>query len=684
MADLPEVSGTPSGDIEFEDIRGGTFTDDAALNLVVRDAERTESWLAQQQWSLLWKECDTLYQSPRFLSAWEGSPNMTRSNVVRFTVAKHVNSVVPTLVNGIFYDDPPFILRPRPGTSQETIRAKTALFSYQLEDMNFYQAVKAGFRSAALFGTAIWKWGWVTDSKKVRQYVRKRTAQTVEMPLTGDEQIHTEESDEFEVREVDQRVDRPFFDNVDIRHIMVDPGCREPDIRRARFVIHRQYQSFKDLDALRGQEGYDIPSEAQLKAIFDPKSGEVAVTPGTNEQIGALTGNVHHAMPRNLDSTLDPTEQGLEVLERWDNDKVITVLQRKWVIRNEPNPFGVIPFYSSNWWDIPDAFWGMGIGRIIGQDQRAEMGLTNAALDILALAVNPQYARSKGANIPTQQIRARLGGIIDVEGNPKEALTLVDTPKVPAEVWAAIQVSESQAESATGANDNLVQGSASAPKTSMGRTATGAGNMMSAVAGRLQDPVENFIFNVYEPWIVQMDELNNERLPMSALREVLGDELGPEYKLDEHNFLNARIKFEVLAGSHLVAKKTMAQALPLLVQLFSAPQMLQQLNQTGWTVDLKELMRMMMEVSEWKNQHDIIRKLTPEEKQAQAANNPAQQQIAAKAGLEDQKFQHTQAIVDQENLARAAREVMRQTIEKSESPEAVTGEAGGTGFGSQV
>jgi hypothetical protein len=38
----------------------------------------------------------------------------------------------------------------------------------------------------------------------------------------------------------------------------------------------------------------------------------------------------------------------------------------------------------------------MGVGRLIGTEQRVEQGVTNAALDILSYAVNPQYARSRG------------------------------------------------------------------------------------------------------------------------------------------------------------------------------------------------------------------------------------------------------------------------------------------------
>ena len=51
------------------------------------------------------------------------------------------------------YEDPPFLLRPRPGTSDDVIRAKTAIFSYQLEDMNFTESLEMGVYDMGLRGT---------------------------------------------------------------------------------------------------------------------------------------------------------------------------------------------------------------------------------------------------------------------------------------------------------------------------------------------------------------------------------------------------------------------------------------------------------------------------------------------------------------------------------------------------
>lgn len=150
---------------------------------------------------------------------------------------------------------------------------------------------------------------------------------------------------------------------------------------------------------------------------------------------------------------------------------------------------------------------------------------------------------------------------------------------------------------------------------------------------------------------------------MSTLRDILGDEIGPDFKVDEESYLNAKFEYEVLAGARLSAKRAMAQALPLISQIFENPSLLSQLAETGYVVDVKELLAMYMEVSEWKNSRSLIRKLTTEEKQAKAAQDQAASKAAQQSQMEDQKFQHKTQLNDQQNEARAVQQVAKVTLE---------------------
>jgi len=127
------------------------YQDAAALKLVIDDATRADSYLNVNQWAANWTQSDIILQSPTGASAFDGG-GAALANVPKFTVSNHLSSIVPKVVEGLFYEDPPFLLRPRPGTKQEVVRAKTALFSAQLWDMKFKTQMQRTIHQMALLG----------------------------------------------------------------------------------------------------------------------------------------------------------------------------------------------------------------------------------------------------------------------------------------------------------------------------------------------------------------------------------------------------------------------------------------------------------------------------------------------------------------------------------------------------
>src|SRR5260370_6797897 len=103
------------------------FSDQAALKLVIDDASMADNYANVNQWASVWAQSDIILQSPH--ANGTGLDNLLMSSVPKFTLSNHISSIVPKILEGLFYEDPPFILRPRPGTKPELTRAKTALFS---------------------------------------------------------------------------------------------------------------------------------------------------------------------------------------------------------------------------------------------------------------------------------------------------------------------------------------------------------------------------------------------------------------------------------------------------------------------------------------------------------------------------------------------------------------------------
>lgn len=706
MAAVQSAPGTStSGNINFDHIKSPMeVSNDAALKIVTRDAAFTRSWIESRYFNIRWIEIDLLYQSPPTLRVWEGT-SMPKANIAKFTVATHVNAINSKLIGGLFYEEPPFNLEQRSSISANCARAIEEVTAYQLDEMNFKQETKYGFFSCLLNGTGIWKWGWKDYFKTDWEFSPIAQMMKVTDPVTQEvTEVPTQDSDQFKMKRVETLKSHPYFENCDIRTVLVDPGCRTPDIRDAKFVVHEFPVTYRDLMRMKSEiyyddtdqpvYRYDLPSEAEIKSWFD---GTEAVDQG--QAIGGqnmTTGQnntqfVQHAAPLFSKTTEDPLDEPLLLQERWDNEKVMTVLAGKRLIRNEPNPFGKIPFYSINWWMIQDCFWGLGLGTALGGEQRLQQGFINAVADIGTLAANQPIIRSRGANINTQQVRARLGGFIDVDGDATKALHPMDIPKIQAELFQVVSASEARTESTSGASEMLTMGQSkpSGRGSSMGRTATGAGNLMQAAVDRIGGLIEDFNRQVFQPFLWQIYDMNRMFLPASVYRAILDQTLAKELQATFADYMMGKkgIKtFSILAGSHLAARQQMAQSMPLIMQYFSNPALAGQIADiNGQYIDYSEILHMLTDVSGWGSStyYSIMKELTPQMKAQRAAQNPAAAKMAAQKANNDQKFQQKSQLQSQQWTERAAGDVIRHSLEAAGTSQAITGQPGGVGFGSQ-
>ncbi len=142
------------------------------------------------------------------------------------------------------------------------------------------------------------------------------------------------------------------------------------------------------------------------------------------------------------------------------------------------------------------------------------------------------------------------------------------------------------------------------------------------------------------------------------------------------DFHDAQIEYEVLAGSSLAAKRTMAQSMILLTQLLDNPQIQEMLAVRGKAVDIERIIKMEFEASEWKDYHDVIVDLTPEQKAERTANSKAALQqgaMQAKQQSDQQKFAQKQMLEDQASDNRIKRDITREAAKNSGMSEAVTG-----------
>lgn len=659
----------------------------AAVKLVLDDCASADNYININQWPSGWTLADTLYQSPAASTAFDGG-NVAQANVPKFMVSNHISSIVPKVMGGIFYEKPPFELRPRPGTTQDIVEAKKALFTTQLDMMHFEEEVELFVEHMSLFGTGIMKWGYTEYKEKRKTYSRKQKTGKFVGATQEIEPIHTVESDEFVSEVVEVLHSRPWIKFCDIRTVLVDPGCRVGDIRKAKWVIYRDYATFADLDRLRNVPGYNIPDEDVLRRLYfsKPTSGPDNITLTIPE---GMYGYLQHALPRSYKTSANPQETPIEILERWDKERVIVIMTfdgHNILIRNEANPYGRIPFFSANWRNIPDCFYGQGLGILIGSEQLVEQGVTNLSLDLISYCLQPPAVRKKGFNTPTQNIRWGQGKIIDVDDDVDRAFKFLEMPPPPSAAFQAIQMSQAAGAASSGANEQVMQGaSAAGIKTTGMRSGTGAAGVIQANASRLDNPIGRIIRQVFEPWLSTMDELNNDLLPTSVLNRVLGDKMGKDFQknIDHIDFRNAQLEYEVLAGSHLGAKREMAQFLPIMMQMFAAPAFNTAIQAAGWKWDPVAIFKMFAAAAGWKYSQAFLVPMTKEDLKNRDANSPAgiaARQAQVQQAAQQQKFQQEQALQEQEQLGKASNEVVRAATEHALQPE-ITGQPATEGYG---
>ena len=695
MADI-EKDGTGSRALTAEDYGPGAVlkTVDADLSLVCGSARRSESYITNKQWNLLWRDADLLAQSPRPLTVYENT-YILEPNVQRFTVSKIVNAVVPQLYKGLFYTDPPFVPRPRPGTSQKVVDAKQNLASVLLDECDFKAEVRYGLEQMALFGTGIWKWG--IEYKEIQTITREPDVTTAATgAVTTDtpaESIVVPRDTKPKIKRTSRIVARPFFENRPLDKVLIDPKTNVSDIRRAKYVIDVRYVDFYDLDKIRKAleklpkghpdlKGWRLPlDEKGLMAWWMPPNQNSTAAPLSVELASEAKGFVHHAQDQNVIASPDLLRTKKELLEYWDQQRKIVVINREKVLFSGENEFNQIPFLSANWWNRSKAFYGMGLGLIVGQNQRVDQGTINAILKILSFGVNPVYLRRRDSNAPTQMMRTSIGKIFTVDSPPdgdlKKAFSLLDVPKVPGEVWQALAESEKATESSSGADQTLVQGSSAGPRSSITRTAGGAGIMANASATRLDGPLDNLIDQVFLPFLYIVDYLVKCYVSDAEIQRILGDEMGKDYQVDYKEFHSGKVEYEILAGASLSAKRTMAQSMALLTQIFENPGMQENLADiNGEYIDFKPILDMWMEASEWKNKNDIIKPMTPamlQRRQQKSQAAQAQSKAAINAQNNQQKFMQKSALEQQSADNRIKRDVVVASFRDNAVSEATEG-----------
>jgi hypothetical protein len=643
--------------------RPAIWTDDATANLVWNDYLRAKAYVESENtaWLLEWQETDILYQSPipyRFERLQSGRP----ARVPRFLVAKMSRTLARGVKRSLFAEQYPFLLRPGARGTQASVDAWTYLIGVLLKRMKLPYHGGLQINGQTLFGTGLGKFGWDerTIVKKTRR--RKKAASEIELP-TGTAKVPTEESDAFESHESAVTESYPFYEYRKLGTTLFDPKWSTPDLpdESAGYCIDVDYVNFYDLQEMRqlscyrekkgkGENGEEIvlspgiPDEATLKAyFFEKQTGNAPMGTQTEDNMSSMGSMVAHGAARNRMTSVDPMTAPLLLLERWDGRTVKTILcydGEKLTIRNEEHENGSMCHTACTWWPIENCGYGMGIGRIVGPDQRVDQGALNEALKMIGYPMNAPILYARGSeNAPTQNTIWRMGGYQAVDPGPsgdvRKAMAFMEFPSVPGEAFEIIDRSLRSAEYMSGADAQMQQGSLNG-KQGATRSSFGAQRMAAMSDQNIADPVDSFANGVLIPVIEFLVRMVKTRMPIKEIRQILSEKYSAEIMkaIDLDQFLDAEFEVAILAGQKLAAKQGIQQVIPFYLQLLEQPQILEYYHQIGKTVDFSAMEDIFMQVSELTQQPDIIRPMTKQEKALYQQNNPNMQKVQAATAVE--------------------------------------------------
>lgn len=637
--------------------------DDAAVNLVVKDLNLAEYYVLAKGLTVSWDRDDRLYLFRMPQAFWEGS-SVPRAALGVPLIFEHIESLMPQVMSSLFSDNPPFDCVAKADTKPEVARAVRALIAAQLKAMGFMEQCRLGIKEALVYGTGIWKYGWCEKEGHKLKYeyadvpeARWAGVGVVLLPTKKSKQVK-EKLEEYTYHE-------PWLERVHIRFMVADPALREPDIRKARYVIHRTYPNLQELEELRNQPGYKLPSSEYLESLFRPprESPERSLLEGRstssvlNTGISSLDINMEfRAMPRWQDPSRDPNTQPIELVEYTTPTKVISVLNRKLCVKNDPNPLGKINYFSVSFADVIDSWYGLGISQLLAGEQRLQQGVINSRLDDLALRLSGTFLRTRGANTPTQQLRMRPGGIIDTDD--VKGIQMIQYPPALVDAFTEVDASDSRAQRRTGANQLTTQGTAPS-QGQLGRTSAGVQTANAALGMRMSYWMDQITALFFVPFLEAIHEMNQLWLPEEEIAGFFEEELKGELNLDPLAVKNAELKFEILAGSKLRQRQSMLQVAPTLVQLLQLAPVLEAISDQQMKVDWTELMQVLIDAVGWPGAQKFIVEMSQQDIQMQQQK----QQMALQQNQIMMKHQAAMQEIEQKAKGQAGTHIVRGLVD---------------------
>jgi len=618
--------------VEFDN----AWDDETALGIVLADVDAALAYEQAKSFVTSIQVADDLIRGYVRVRPWPNT-DKPRSALSMPVVLEAVEKIMPHLHLSIFGSGKdPFHVEAVGKTKKEAASAWQSLLRWAVKVSDFKEGSRLTMKTCLQYGWAGGFTGWESQEVVNKKY-RK----------TADGKIERDPTAKSEV------IAKPTYEAANLKNTLYDPCCPSQDPRKCRFVVKRIPITAYDLDDLRADDTYkNVPTREELKTILankeEPtKDSTVSLKPNQTRELQAQADT----MP----ASKDPLMSNLELIEYRTDDRVVTVLQRVIVIRNEMTDEGK-GCVGCAFIDVIDSMFGFGIARLLNGEQRLQQGVLNTWVDSLALVLNPSFQQIKGTlGNGNQNISIAPGKVVTVEGELKP-LVATDVSKTAND---AIELSSQRAMKRVGA-----EGGSNMPTQAM-RTGSGVQAFQGDITQRLQYFMEIYLDMVFIPVLKAFLAHAKEHLTPDQINQILGDETGKTFEGDILDVYNADVKIEIISGVKLTTKQAAAQAAPLILQFLQNAAVQDSLQVQARKFDYAGFAEEYLELMGWDIDQLFVAMTDADLKRAQEQNQ-AMSRANGMMQLQQQKHSDDLDTIDKKSADQASIAVLRSHLKVEE------------------
>jgi len=400
-----------------------------------------------------------------------------RSNIA-IPLAFEWVEVVKSRLFDVFFGKRPYI-RVKGREPMDDLPAKIVqqYQNYQYDLADYRKLGYDALTQILIYGTAIAKVFWKHEERDM----------VVDMPIYPD----MPEAGTIPSKQRVTTYDNVAFELVDIFDFFIDPEATSID--DARWVAHRTRKTLGYLQDMERRGVYKNVGQVIMSLTEDDSQTE----PDQHKDEKSI---IEGFMP-SRGNMLKP----IEIMEYWENDRVITVANGKVIVRDTPNPFrhGKKPFRAGKIISTPHEFYGIGLIEAGAPTAKVMEDLLNSGLDSVNFSTAPMLGVDQ-TRIDDVELVIRPGGIVHTIGDPNSAMNPLLFPDVSGGVLKFISLIHQLNKQGTGVNDYMIG------QTTGGKTATEASLLTSEAAKRIGLHIKIFGLTFVGPVAEMVYELNRQ------------------------------------------------------------------------------------------------------------------------------------------------------------------------------